>query len=124
MNPRRLERSPTRAASKRHEKLQKYLKPGALAQLRNSRINSRSRLLILPNLPAPPPPPSSANANANAAAAIDAFPCFAAKIYGPRFPQRKKLVASKSVFFAPSSPVPDASDSLMDVFASDLVVAH
>ncbi|XP_058073215.1 uncharacterized protein LOC131221648 [Magnolia sinica] len=122
MNPRRLERSPLRVSSKRHERLQKYLKPGALAQLRNSRINSRSRLPHLQSLHIPSPP--SVTNIAAQIAAIDALPCFAAKIYGPRFPQRKKLVASKSVFFAPSSPAPDPSDSLMDVFTSDLVIAH
>ncbi|KAG9459140.1 hypothetical protein H6P81_003648 [Aristolochia fimbriata] len=46
---------------------------------------------------------TSSKASDSAAAAaqihqIDGLPCFSAAIYGPRFPQRKKLVAAKSMF--------------------------
>ncbi|XAR68099.1 hypothetical protein NMG60_11003109 [Bertholletia excelsa] len=106
----------------------RYLKPGALAKLRDSRISARSQrsdLLIQISLcrtlsPASPP----VNAQASA---IDGFPCFAGRIYGPRCPQRKKLVAAKAVYFLnsnPASPVSDSPDSVVDLFSNDILLAH
>ncbi|CAL5403459.1 hypothetical protein ACSBR2_027704 [Camellia fascicularis] len=106
----------------------RYLKPGALAQLRDSRISARSHrtdLQIQISLCRTPSPSSSPVRAANAQ--IDGFPCFSGRIYGPRCPQRKKLVAAKSVFFLssnPSSPTSDSPDSIIDLFSNDILVAH
>ncbi|KAI6672803.1 hypothetical protein NL676_000709 [Syzygium grande] len=114
----------------------KYLKPGALAQLRDSRISSARLLLhrahslaqILPPPPAPatpgqdgrprrPPPP-------------DGPPCFAGSVYGPRCPQRKRLVAAECVWFVGSGPGSAARsepDPAVDFFGGgggDGVAAH
>ncbi|XP_057507760.1 uncharacterized protein LOC130790749 [Actinidia eriantha] len=104
----------------------RYLKPGALAKLRDSRISARSHrtdLQIQISLRSP----SSSPVRTQIPAAVDGLPCFAGRIYGPRCPQRKKLVASKSVFFLGSnlsSPVSDLPDSIMDVISNDILVAH
>ncbi|KAG1368340.1 hypothetical protein COCNU_14G008080 [Cocos nucifera] len=111
--------------SKIEERLHRYLRPGALARLRDSRISARSPRSTLkipiPRLSAP----SSPQAPPAAAAQMDGSPCFVIRTYGPRFPQRKKLVAAKSIFFVPSSPSGlEISDAAVDLFNSDLVVAH
>ncbi|KAM7492348.1 hypothetical protein LguiA_035269 [Lonicera macranthoides] len=112
----------------------RYLKPGALAQLRDSRINARSSRLDSKsqiNLRRTPSPSSSPLRSPDAGQApTEAFPCFAARIFGPRCPQRKKLVASKSVFFVPSNPVMDSPDNpIIDLFttttsATDFLLSH
>ncbi|RWR88463.1 hypothetical protein CKAN_01747400 [Cinnamomum micranthum f. kanehirae] len=115
-------RSPIKASSKREERLrlQKYLKPGALAQLRDSRMHSRTlkRDLQIPISPSSASPATDLLAHI---AAIDGLPFLAARIYGPRFPQRKKLVAVKSVFMLRSS---ESAESLLDLSNNDIVVAH
>ncbi|XP_068336394.1 uncharacterized protein [Pyrus communis] len=115
--------SPNRSA----EPFLKYLKPGALAQIRDSRI-SRARSHQLNWLsqiclsPALSPGPDAGLPQANA---MEGFPCFSGRIYGPRCPQRKKLAASKSVMFlSPSSPVHDSPDPIIDLFSTDILAAH
>ncbi|KAK9286028.1 hypothetical protein L1049_025231 [Liquidambar formosana] len=118
----------------RNEGFNRYLKPGALARLRDSRISARSfrfdshSQISLYRSPSPSSPPSLSPTNSQPQVAmIDGFPCFAGRIYGPRCPQRKKLVATKSVFFlssSPASPVSDSPDSIIDVFNTDILVAH
>ncbi|KAK9986935.1 hypothetical protein SO802_031886 [Lithocarpus litseifolius] len=108
--------SPTRS-----EPFHKYLKPGALAQIRDSRIsahrvNSLSLLSSSISLHRTSSPPSS-NAAAQQTpvnAFADGIPCFSGRIYGPRCPQRKKLVAAKSVLFLNPIPnsVQDSPDSI------------
>ncbi|XP_057954636.1 uncharacterized protein LOC131148747 [Malania oleifera] len=127
-------RSTCRSPAKRDEGFNKYLKPGALAQLRDLRISARShRFASHSQIPlcrtlSPSSSPVASPAAARAqAAAIEGFPCFAGRIYGPRCLQRKKLVAAKSVLFLssnPSSPASDAADPLIDVFNSDVIAAH
>ncbi|KAJ1389241.1 hypothetical protein SESBI_16120 [Sesbania bispinosa] len=115
----------TRSAIPHH--FHKYLKPGALARIRDSRISARSHRFLnslsqIPLYRPPSPPPSSADQpQVNAG---DAFPFFVAGIYGPRCPQRKKLVAAKSVFFIPVNPSADSPDLVIDSFGSDILVAN
>ncbi|GMN61736.1 hypothetical protein TIFTF001_030828 [Ficus carica] len=105
----------------------KYLKPGALAQIRDSRISARShRAIALSQIRSSPPSSPPSTPVQTPVGSTDGFPCFSGRVYGPRCPQRKKLVASKSVLFSsqtPSSPVLDAPDPIIDVFGSD-IVAH
>ncbi|OVA03377.1 hypothetical protein BVC80_205g5 [Macleaya cordata] len=126
-------RTHCRSSSSKDEGFQRYLKPGALAQLRNSRINSRSQR---PDLHSQISLYRSSSLLISSAtetnfqtqiSTIDGFPCFSGRIYSPRFPQRKKLVASKSVFFlnsSPSSPLSGSSDSVMDVLNTEIFVSH
>ncbi|PON68723.1 hypothetical protein PanWU01x14_093300 [Parasponia andersonii] len=113
----------------RTEPFLKYLKPGALAQIRDSRISAKShRVVSLAQIRSSQPssPPPSSTPSQLSVAAMDGFPCFSGRIFGPRCPQRKKLVASKAVLFTsqnPSSPVLDAADPIMDVFSTD-IAAH
>ncbi|PON83836.1 hypothetical protein TorRG33x02_203870 [Trema orientale] len=117
-----------RSSPSRTEPFLKYLKPGALAQIRDSRISARShRVVSLAQIrssqPSSPPPSTPGQLSV---AAMDGFPCFSGRVFGPRCPQRKKLVASKAVLFPsqnPSSPVLDAADPIMDVFSTD-IAAH
>ncbi|KAK1324322.1 hypothetical protein QJS10_CPA01g00889 [Acorus calamus] len=111
-------RSPRKtSSSKIEERLHRFLKPGALARIRDSRCCSRTAKDLLSLLQIPPPPPSAAGADA-AVVPVDA-PCFAGRIYGPRFPQRRRLAASRSVFFVPTSP-----GGAEDLIGADLLLAH
>ncbi|XP_068644943.1 uncharacterized protein [Aristolochia californica] len=116
-------RSPCRSTfpTKREERLHRYLKPGALAQLRDSKVSARFQK---PRLQIPVSFAQSLASDSVAAAQIhqiDGFPCFSAAIYGPRFPQRKKLFAAKSTFLVSS---PAAPDPIIDLFNSDILIAH
>ncbi|KAB1201967.1 hypothetical protein CJ030_MR8G005349 [Morella rubra] len=117
------------------ESFHKYLKPGALAQIRDSRISARTHRVnslywlsssqMSLHRTTPQPSPSSSNDGQQPTVnAMESIPYFAARIYGPRCPQRKKLVAAKSVLFLNPSPVPDAPDPIVDAFSNDLLVAH
>ena len=106
----------------------RFLRPGALARLRDSKVLARS-LRCAARAPLPPPSSSSPPrlpAPAGAAAG-DGVPCFlgpAAR--GMRYPLRKKLAAARGVVFLPP---PDAAEAFFtDAFApppqSDLVAAR
>ncbi|TKY48743.1 hypothetical protein E2542_SST26165 [Spatholobus suberectus] len=71
-------------------------------------------------LPRPPPLPDADQPQAAEAG----FPFFVARIYGPRCPQRKKLMAAKSVLFVPVSPAADSPDLVIDALGADLLVAN
>ncbi|XP_048434643.1 uncharacterized protein LOC125474708 [Pyrus x bretschneideri] len=105
----------------------KYLKPGALAQIRDSRI-SRARshqLNWLSQVRVSPPLSPVSDAGLPMVNAMEGFPCFSGRIFGPRCPQRKKLAATKSVMFlSPSSPVHDSPDPIIDLFSTDILAAH
>ncbi|PVH47366.1 hypothetical protein PAHAL_4G044100 [Panicum hallii] len=106
----------------------RFLRPGALARLRDSKVLARS-LRCAARAPLPPPSSSSSppRSPAPAAAAGDGVPCFlgpAAR--GMRYPLRKKLAAARGVVFLPP---PEAAEAFfMDAFAppppSDLVAAR
>jgi len=90
---------------------QKFLKPGTLAQIRDSWIraqshlhNSRSQISIdhLTSMSL-----SRSSSPQPQATIVDDFPVFANQNDGPRCLQRKKLIAAKSVFFVPISNSPD-----------------
>ncbi|XP_042519261.1 uncharacterized protein LOC122093074 [Macadamia integrifolia] len=123
-------RSSCRSPAKREEVFYRYLKPGALAQLRDSKINARSQRRDLQtqiHLYRVTSSSLALSTGTNIQPQIDGFPCFVGRTYGPRCPQRKKLVAAKSFYFLssnPSSPVPDTRESLLDVLSTDLVVSH
>ncbi|KAJ8749346.1 hypothetical protein K2173_018833 [Erythroxylum novogranatense] len=89
----------------------RFLKPGALAQLRDSRISARS--YRLPQIsPAPSPSPSPPSIPQSQLISMDAaFPCFSPLIYGPRCPRRKKLLPAKAALLSPSPP----SDPIINV---------
>ncbi|KAG6496536.1 hypothetical protein ZIOFF_044403 [Zingiber officinale] len=103
-----------------NERLHRYLRPGALARLRDERISTaRSASLALLDLSLPPFP----SARAAPPAQVEGLrPFFAARVHGPRFPRRKKLSPAKSVYLASSSP--DLADPFLDAFGVDLVAAH
>ncbi|KAL4201404.1 hypothetical protein AMTRI_Chr02g215890 [Amborella trichopoda] len=140
--------------TRREERLHKYLKPGALAKIRDRKIHARTQLFFPSKLqllfPSELRLGSSFNGidlavqtinNSNlennnngghGLMAIEDVPCFSSSVrgFGPRFPQRKKLIASKAVFALPPplspvvSPEPRAPESMIDVFGTDLVIAH
>lgn len=116
-----------RSSPNRTEPFLKYLKPGALAQIRDSRISARShRIVSIAQIRSSPPSSPPSTPGQPPVTAMDGFPCFSGRVYGPRCPQRKKIVSSKSVLFPsqnPSSPVIDASDPIIDLFSSD-IAAH
>ncbi|WCJ32933.1 hypothetical protein M5689_014326 [Euphorbia peplus] len=104
----------------------RYLKPGALAKLRNSKISARSRKPL--SLPHRIDSPVS---SIDQISSMDEIPCLQPKIYGPQFLQRKKLLASRSVFFinlasASTTPVLESAsnDSLIALYNNDVLVAH
>ncbi|KAF3443686.1 hypothetical protein FNV43_RR13376 [Rhamnella rubrinervis] len=117
-----------RSSPNRSEPFLKFLKPGALAQIRDSRISARShRVISLLQIRSSPPSSPPSTPGQHPITAMDGFPCFSGRIYGPRCPQRKKLVAAKSILFPsqnPTGPVPDSPDPLIDLFGSDILAAH
>ncbi|KAF3339672.1 hypothetical protein FCM35_KLT15443 [Carex littledalei] len=106
----------------------RFLRPGALARIRDNKLISlslhhRSTPFLLLS------PPSSPSSPHQQSPAVDQHTggslCFLGKRMGGSIsicPQRKKLSASKYVFFVPSSP--NLADPVVDLFGSDLVAAH
>ncbi|KAF5741436.1 hypothetical protein HS088_TW10G00433 [Tripterygium wilfordii] len=116
----------------RAEPYLRYLKPGALAQIRDSRFSARSRRIdLLPQIwahSASPPSSNPSNGGRPEVNLIDVFPCFSPRIYVPRCPQRKKLVAAKAVLFSNASTsglVSGSPDPIIDSMSSDnILTAH
>ncbi|CAA7013120.1 unnamed protein product [Microthlaspi erraticum] len=83
---------------RRNDGFQRYLKPGALAQIRNSRINTgRSSSRSLSHPLDPPPSTSQNSADEARNLTVDQVPHLLRKIYGPYSFQRKKLAAARSL---------------------------
>lgn len=101
-------------ASSRH----RYLRPGALARLRDSRISARSHKLSdsLTRLTVAPGQPQVA------AAALDLVPQFIGYSFGPRLLRRKRLVAARSINLPSLEPPP--SGSSINMFGGDGAAAH
>ena len=121
--------------SSKTEAFHKYLKPGALAQLRDSKINARSNKLNSVRLDSIPTQiPSQTHIQISD---FDQIPRFLNKIYGgPCCLQRKKLLASKSVLLVNLETSGQSLESresrsnrngenlLINVLDTDIVVAH
>ncbi|XP_066342931.1 uncharacterized protein [Miscanthus floridulus] len=105
----------------------RFLRPGALARLRDARLRRGSRATRLPPPSSPaaaPASPSSPSPGAGDGEGVAAVPYFApaSRLLAPRCPQRKKLVAAKSVvLFAPPPPSSDLPVEFLS--APDMVVA-
>ena len=106
----------------------KYLKPGALTQIYDSRIiahrlNSLYLLSFISLHRTSSPPSSNAVAQKTPVNAFtDGIPYFSDRIYSPRCPQRKKLVAAKSVLFL--NPIPNSVQDSPDSLSNDILLAH
>ncbi|KAL5200384.1 hypothetical protein ABZP36_021587 [Zizania latifolia] len=125
-------RSPSRRSSppSGDQHHHRFLRPGALARLRDSKVMARSlrSAAAAMAVPARLLPPSSPPPSTRAAAAGDGggVPHFLGAVRGPRYPLRKKLAAARSVVFLPPPPT-DAADVFLDAFAaapSELLAAH
>ncbi|CAN6457560.1 unnamed protein product [Victoria cruziana] len=105
MNGRMMSSSPP---CKFEERLHRYLKPGALAQIRDSRISARFRRQRLPKKVASSSMPSFPRVSApTQQPAANDCPCFPSPLlFGPRCLQRRKLVAMKLGFVCPASSTP------------------
>ncbi|KAF7110872.1 hypothetical protein CFC21_110941 [Triticum aestivum] len=123
---RRLRSSPASSASRCDHN--RFLRPGALARLRDSKIVARSlrsaaSARLLPPSPSSPAPLSPAHA---AETGVPHF--FGAARGGMRYPLRKKLAAARGVVFLPPPPVsPGALEAFLGAFAaapSELLAAH
>ncbi|GAB4826590.1 hypothetical protein Ancab_039988 [Ancistrocladus abbreviatus] len=81
-----------------------YLKPGALAQLRDSKIVKRPQIYLhhlLSTNPAAASPTSSSEPETNTAISMlsmEGLPCFAVRTFRSRCLHRKKLAASRPIF--------------------------
>ncbi|XP_023554641.1 uncharacterized protein LOC111811831 [Cucurbita pepo subsp. pepo] len=116
-----MNRRSRRSGNSHSETFHKYLKPGALAQIRNSRMIARFNRVNLvsqiystrsSSLSPSTTPMGSSMLQVNIA---DASPCFAGRVYGPLCLQRKKLLAAKSsLWFLASSPTNLTPDSPPD----------
>uniref|UniRef100_A0ACD6ACP4 Uncharacterized protein n=1 Tax=Avena sativa TaxID=4498 RepID=A0ACD6ACP4_AVESA len=120
-------RSPPSSASRADCDHHRFLRPGALARLRDSKIvarSLRSAARLLP--PSSPPPRSPAAAPSLAEGGVPHYSFGAAR--GPRYPLRKKLAAARGVVFLPPPPMsPGATEAFLGAFAlapSELVSAH
>ena len=123
-------RSPKKPISS-EERFHRFLRPGALARLRDARMSTASRSLLLlaaRNTRISLPPSDGATAP-SISPVIDGSPFFAGcRIRGPRCPQRKKLHAARAMILVPGSPViqePVHDDiPALDQLNSDLLLAH
>ncbi|MBA0743955.1 hypothetical protein Gogos_006602 [Gossypium gossypioides] len=116
----RRSRSLARHPLPRSEPFLKFLKPGALARLRDSRISARSHRSTSLFQISPSFQPS--NGGQPFSTAMDGFPCFVPTptVYGPRFPQRKKLIATKGMLFLSSTQSAlDLPDPVVDLLTSE-----
>ncbi|WVZ87218.1 hypothetical protein U9M48_033893 [Paspalum notatum var. saurae] len=118
-------RSPSAAAARGDGDHLRFLRPGALARLRDARLRRASRRPP-PSSPAPasPSPPPAAGDGEGGAAVPHFVPV--SGFLSPRCPQRKKLAAAKSVvLFSPPPPNPDVPVEAVIEFLSspDMVVA-
>ena len=111
----------------------RFLRPGALARLRDARLRRRSKPAYSRPAPASPqpspsPPPAPAPAAGGDGESGPFVPYFVpgSRFLAPRCPQRKKLTAGKVVpLFSPPMPSPDLPfEAVMEFFnAPDMVVA-
>ncbi|KAJ1272859.1 hypothetical protein BS78_06G234900 [Paspalum vaginatum] len=106
----------------------RFLRPGALARLRDARLRRGSRASRRPPplspAPASPLPPPAVGDGEGGAAVPHFMPV--SGFLSPRCPQRKKLAAAKSVvLFSPPPPNPDLPVEAVIEFLSspDMVVA-
>ncbi|GMH05747.1 hypothetical protein Nepgr_007587 [Nepenthes gracilis] len=118
-----------RTQRKGSEGFNKYLKPGALAQLRDSKISARSQKLIhrVSSVLSSLQSSSTQNVSSNIQIeTVEHLPKFPSLIYGPQCFGRKKLAAAKnSVYFVnfnASDPASESNDSFINVVNSDLLV--
>uniref|UniRef100_A0A0A9EIT8 Uncharacterized protein n=1 Tax=Arundo donax TaxID=35708 RepID=A0A0A9EIT8_ARUDO len=131
---RRLLRSPARrpAAPRADERLRssphRFLRPGALARLRDSKVLARSlRSAAASRVPTPSSSPPRPAALSAAVVAGDSVPHFVGTARGMRYPLRKKLAAARSVVFLPPTQQMDPAEVFLDAFPAaplDLVAAH
>ncbi|TKW06689.1 hypothetical protein SEVIR_7G255800v4 [Setaria viridis] len=123
-------RSPPAAASGDHHR---FLRPGALARLRDARLRRGGRASRLPppsspapaSPPASPPPPAAGDGDGEGGAAVPYF-VPVTRLLAPQCPQRKKLAAAKyAVLFSPPPPSPDLPlEAVIEFLSSpDMVVA-
>ncbi|XP_019086124.1 PREDICTED: uncharacterized protein LOC109126780 [Camelina sativa] len=111
----------------------RYLKPGALAQIRNSRINARSNfpLSLTHSLVSDPSPSERSLVLAPQTLTMDQVPHLLSKIYGPYRIGRKKLGPARSVGLetmldlnpSPNS-VLESTNGNSNVLSNDVLVAH
>ncbi|XP_003580584.1 uncharacterized protein LOC100825565 [Brachypodium distachyon] len=108
----------------------RFLRPGALARLRDARLRRRKPASRPSPSPPPSPLPPSAPATAEGVGESGGpfVPYFgsASRLLSPRCPQRKKLTAAKGVkLFSPPPPSSDLPIEVLVDFlnASDMVVA-
>ncbi|CAG7898632.1 unnamed protein product [Brassica rapa] len=120
---------------RRNDGFHRYLKPGALAQIRNTRLNNaRSNSSLTLSLNPDPPSSSSESHVADATPTMDQMPDLLSKIYGGPFRiGRKKLGAARSVLRtmmdlnppSPNSTLESASNGNNNVLSIvDVLVAH
>ncbi|XP_062186105.1 uncharacterized protein LOC133889669 [Phragmites australis] len=105
-------RSPSTAGGGDHLR---FLRPGALARLRDTRLRRASRTSRLPtpsSWPALASPPPTATGDSEGGAVMPYFVPVSGFL-APRCPQRKKLAAAKyMVLFSPLPPPPPTSTDL------------
>ncbi|CAI9262909.1 unnamed protein product [Lactuca saligna] len=131
------------AAEKSDNGYLRYLRPGALAQLRDSKINARSLLRSCNSqIYLHRAIPSSPSRSSEAVGSIQQqqqevtgtftttdgeLPFLSGRSYAPRCPQRKRLTAARSVFYLnhnSTSLTSDGPEPAIDVFSTDFLVAH
>ncbi|KAF7003770.1 hypothetical protein CFC21_019055 [Triticum aestivum] len=111
----------------------RFLRPGALARLRDARLRRRSKPAYSRPAPASPqpqpspsPPPAPAAGGDGESGPFVPYVVPGSRFLAPRCPQRKKLTAGKVVpLFSPPMPSPDLPfEAVMEFFnAPDMVVA-
>ncbi|GKB46865.1 hypothetical protein Tco_0897618 [Tanacetum coccineum] len=104
----------------------RYLKPGALAQLRDSKIKTITHQIYLSRTITitSSSPVSSVQQQQEGELNGISEPGFAVRYNGPRCLQRKKLVAVRSICFNTSGLTSDGPQPVIDAFSNGFLVAH
>lgn len=124
----------SRSLVRRSDGFHRYLKPGALAQIRNSRIIARSNsplTLFLPHQVDPPSPSSFVDAPSTQIT-MDQMPHLLSKTYGPYRIGRKKLGPARSVVLRTMMDLNHSLNSILEstngnsnvLNNNDVLVAH
>ncbi|PWA93380.1 hypothetical protein CTI12_AA070410 [Artemisia annua] len=99
----------------------RYLKPGALAQLRDSKIKTITHQIYLNrSISSPVRSPASTQQEED----VNRSPGFTVRYNGPRCLQRKKLLALRSICFNTNGTISNGPEPVIGAFSNGFLVAH
>ncbi|PWA93381.1 hypothetical protein CTI12_AA070420 [Artemisia annua] len=103
----------------------RYLKPGALAQLRDSKMKTITHQIYLNRTITITSSPVRSPVSTQQEEDVNRSPGFTVRYNGPRCLQRKKLVAVRSICFNTNNGmISNGPEPVIDAFTNAFLVAH